>query len=126
VTRVFVIQRPISRDEISFPLEPKQTGAILEYFRIVREEEGGEKIRGMNFMADREALRSNLQQLAEKIVKEFDLTDFECFRRVGEVLAGESCLLVRLAATHHDEAFRAMNEFLKQISRVEVPWQLVH
>jgi molybdopterin synthase catalytic subunit len=126
VTRVFVIQRPIARDEISFPLEPKQTGAILEYFRIVREEEGGEKIRGMNFLADRETLRSNLQQLAEKIVKEFELTDFECFRRVGEVLAGESCLLVRIAALHHDEAFRAMSEYLKQISKIDVSWQVIH
>ena len=126
MTRVFVIHRPIAREEISFPLEPKQTGAIVEYFRVVREEEGGEKIRAMNYFGDRETLRTQFLKIAEAIVKEFDLTDFECFRRIGEVAAGESCLLVRVAATHYDEAFRSMQEFLKSISAIDVPFQKLH
>ena len=125
MTRVFVIHRPIARDEISFPLEPKQTGAILEYFRVVREEEGGEKIRAMNYFGDRETLRTEFLKIAEPIVKEHELTDFECFRRVGEVPAGESCLLVRVAAPKYDSAFGAMQGFLKALESIEVPFQKV-
>src|SRR5439155_19520039 len=99
---------------------------IVEYFRVVRGPEDGGKIRAMNFMAARESLRAELLKLAEKTVKEFDLTDFECFRRVGEVPAGEACLLVRIAAPQYDEAFRSMQDFLKALTRVDVPWQLVH
>jgi len=119
--RVFVIHRPISRNEVGFPLEPKRTGAILEYFHVVREDEGGEPITGMKFEADREALREQILQLGNRIARDYDLTDFECFRRVGHVPAGEPCLLLRVAAVHSQEAFRAMNDFLTELRMIEVP-----
>ena len=118
--RVFVIHRPIGRDEIEFPLEPKRTGAILEYFHVVREEDGGERIRSIKFEADRELLRSTLHGLAQRISRDYELSDFECFRRVGEVPAGEPCLLVRVASAHYHEAFRAMSDFLEELREVEI------
>ncbi|HWF44145.1 MAG TPA: molybdenum cofactor biosynthesis protein MoaE [Candidatus Kapabacteria bacterium] len=118
--RVFVIHRPISRDESGFPLEPKHTGAILEYFHVVREEDGGERISSIKFEADRELLRSTLHGLALRIARDYELTDFECFRRVGEVPAGEPCLLVRVASPHYHEAFRAMSDFLEELREVEI------
>ena len=118
--RVFVIHRPISRNEVGFPLEPKRTGAILEYFHVVREEEGGEAISAMHFEADREELRSRLMALGNRVTKDYELTDFECFRRVGRVPTGEPCLLLRIAATHSNETFRAMQDFLEELQEIEV------
>ncbi len=118
--RVFVIHRPITRNEVSFPLEPKLTGAILEYFHVVREEQGGELVRGMRFEADRELLQARLLQLAHRVTKDYDLMDLECFRRVGEVASGEPCLLLRIAATHFSEAHRALSDFLEELRTIDI------
>ena len=120
--RVFVIHRPISRDEIGFPLEPKHTGAILEYFHIVRQE-GGDSVHAMQFDGDREFLKSQLTEAARKVTTDYELTDFECLRRVGQVPIGEPCLLVRIAALHRHEAFRAMDEFLTVLKEIDIPAQ---
>ncbi len=120
MVRVFVIHRPIVREEIVFPLEPKRTGAILEYFQVVRGEAGGHPIRAIRFEADRELLRASLIILANRIAQHYELTEFECFRRMGEVLSGEPCLLVRVGAVHRDEAYRAMNEFLDELRSIAI------
>jgi len=126
MVRVFVIHRPIVREEIGFPLEPKITGAILEYFHVVREEGGGERIRSIRIEADRELLRATLLQLANRIASEYDLTEFECFHRVGEVHAGEPCVLLRVAAAHYHEANRAMNDFVEALRGINVSAVQIH
>jgi molybdopterin synthase catalytic subunit len=127
MVRIFVIHRPIVREEIGFPLEPKITGAIIEYFHIVRQDDGGERadqscarVRSVRFEADRELLRSTLLQLANRIASEYDLTEFECFHRVGEVNAGEPSMLLRVAAAHYHEANRAMNDFLNAFRDIDI------
>ena len=65
-------------------------------------------------------LRSTLLDLANRIAQHYELTEFECFRRMGEILAGEPCLLVRIGAIHRDEAFRAMSEFLDELSTIAI------
>lgn len=118
--RVFVIHRPIVREEIGFPIEPKTAGAIVEYFQLVRDSNGSGPVRAMRFEGDRERLRSELHEIALHIEQHYELTEFECFRRMGEVPAGEPCMLVRVAAQHRDEAFKAMNDFLSAVQKVEV------
>jgi molybdopterin synthase catalytic subunit len=119
VPRVFVIHRPIVRDEIQFPIDAKSAGSILEYFQVVKNC-GAEPIRAMRYEGDRELLRSQLHEVASRIAQHYELTEFECFRRMGEVPAGEPCMLIRLAAQHTDEAFRAMSDFLAAAQKIEI------
>ena len=118
--RVFVIHRPIVREEINFPIEPKSAGSIVEYFQIVKDSCGTGPVRAMRYEGDRELLRSQLMEIATRISEHYELNEFECFRRMGEVAAGEPCMLVRLAAPHRDEAFRAMNDFLAAVHKIEI------
>jgi len=120
VPRVFVIHRPIVRDEITFPIDPKSAGSILEYFQIVRDHSASGACRAVRYEGDRELLRSQLDEIASRIAQHYELAEFLCFRRMGEIPAGEPCLLVRLAAQHRDEAFRAMSDFLAAAQKIEI------
>ena len=114
--RVTFIHRPIQRSEIGFPVSSRQTGAILEAFELVREQEEGIRVRSIEFSASEEAQRE-LQQLVEVVAREFDLTDVECWQRLGSVPAGESSRLLRLGGTNERTAMEALQVLLDRLSR---------
>ncbi len=121
--RVTITHRSIDREEVRFPLEPKKTGAIVEFFGVVRDNEDGARIDAIEYEAHREMAHHQMEMIAERIAEEHGLTDFECFHRIGIVPAGEPSLLVRVAASHREEAFKAIMVFIDELKQVVPIWK---
>jgi molybdopterin synthase catalytic subunit len=113
------IQIQITNEVIHEPkpvqLDPSEVGAILEYWDLVKSKVGS----ALLTRVDEPKLKVGLEKLAGKISEEFELPQIEVIQRVGNVPIGDARLFVRMSASHSNEAFRAMLEFLDGLKRLE-------
>jgi molybdopterin synthase catalytic subunit len=114
--RISFIYRPILRNEIGFPVSSRQTGAILEAFELVREQEEGVRVRELIFSASEEAQRE-LQDLVDLVAREFNLSDVEFWQRLGSVPVGEASRLLRLAGPDEQQTTEALHVLVDRLSR---------
>ena len=121
--RVTITHRAIDREEIQFPLEPPHTGAIVEFFGVVRDHENDRRIEAIEYEAHKEMATHQMLRIAERLSEEHDLADFECFHRIGYVPAGEPSLLVRVASIHREAAFAAIMTFIDELKQIVPIWK---
>jgi molybdopterin synthase catalytic subunit len=117
--RVSLIYRRINKGEIDFPITPRQTSAIVELFEVIREEEGGRRVHGLEITTGPDA-QQRIQEIAERLCVTHSLSDFECIQRLGYVPSGEALLCVRTAAGDRKQALTAADEFVQQLNEMGV------
>jgi molybdopterin synthase catalytic subunit len=117
--RVSLIYRPINKGDIQFPITPRQTSTIIEMFDVVRDNDSGRKIDGVEVTVESSA-QQRIQELAERICATHNLTDFECIHRLGYVPSGEALSCVRTAAIERHEAMHAADDFAHELRQLGV------
>lgn len=121
--RVSLIYRPINKGEIQFPITPRHTGAIAEFYEVIREIHDGQRVRGMDLTAVG-ATQERMQQIGDRLHREQGLSDFECIQRLGFIPVGEAALCVRSAAPEQAQAFAAIQQFLDEVRAMSmVEWR---
>jgi molybdopterin synthase catalytic subunit len=86
---------------------PAETGAVIDFWGIVRETEDGRKIAGIDYEVHRVMAQHQLRLVAEQACDKFQLTQVSIQHRIGFVPAGEASLLVRVGSQHRAQAFSA-------------------
>lgn len=112
--RVSLIYRRINKGEIDFPITPKQTSAIVELFEVVRDQEEGKRVHGIEITTGADA-QQRIQEIAERLCATHSLSDFECIQRLGYVPAGEALLCVRTASHERHQALTAAEDFVRDL-----------
>jgi molybdopterin synthase catalytic subunit len=107
---------------------PKQiidlaTGAMVDFWGIVRELEDGREIEGIEYEAHWEMAEHQLNKVAERALSDFALELVVVHHRVGFVGAGESSLFVRVAGRHRSEAFKASQSIVEELKKRVPIWK---
>lgn len=107
------------------PVSPaEETGAVVEFWGLVRAGEGGQRIGGLVYeiyapMAEK-TLRAILNEL--RIRHPFDSA--VVLHRYGVVRVGEASIYLRVASKHRAEAFQVSQELMNRL-KMEVPiWKV--
>ena len=82
-----------------------QSGAVVDFWGVVRALEDGREIAGIEYEAHQPMAEHQMNLLAEEARNEFGLTSLILRHRVGFVPAGEASLFLRVAAGHRAAAF---------------------
>ncbi len=98
-------------------------GAELQFYGRVRDSEHGEKIKALDYEYYENMAELELQKLAEITYSKFDLNEFYCIHRVGEVPVGESSLLVQVWSKHRVNGLDAMAWFISQLKKYVPIWK---
>jgi molybdopterin synthase catalytic subunit len=107
---------------------PKQvidltTGAIVDFWGVVRELEDGREIDGIEYEAHWAMAEHQLNKIAERALSDFALEFVVIHHRVGFVDAGESSLFVRVACQHRSEAFNASQSIVEELKKRVPIWK---
>ena len=113
-------------DEVSLIRERRPSltcGAILVFSGIVRADEKGESIAGIDYEVFRHMAEHQFNQLFDQMEFRWPIESVRLIHRVGRVHAGQSSLWVELMAPHRHEALTAMDWLIAEMKRVVPIWK---
>jgi molybdopterin synthase catalytic subunit len=103
---------------------PESTaGAVVDFRGVVREEEEGRAIMGIDYEAHATMARHQLEVIAREAMERFGLQMALVRHRLGFVPTGEASLLVRVAAAHRREAIHAMEWLVDELKKKVPIWK---
>jgi molybdopterin synthase catalytic subunit len=101
-SEVIFVAGPIIAPEKSRAL--REVGAVVEFFGIVRESEGAEKIAGLSYEAYEPMARREFDRIIAELSVPHPIQRVLVIHRLGDVPVGEASLLVRVEAKHRGQA----------------------
>lgn len=104
---------------------PEETGAIVDFWGVVRGTEDAREIRGIEYEAHRAMAEHQLRVIAEQALRDFGLTMVRVQHRIGFVPAGEASLLVRVGSGHRPAAFRGSAWIVEELKKRAPIWKHV-
>lgn len=104
-------------------IPPAETGAVVDFWGVVRATEGEAQIAGLRYEAHREMAEHQLRGVAEECAEAFDLKQLLVHHRIGFVAVGEASLLVRVGSAHRAEAFRASAWIVDELKKRVPIWK---
>lgn len=116
---VSLIDGPLERPRISFPLEGA-TGVIVEFFGVVRGCERGRSIVALDYEAYRAMAQKELERIAEEVGDRGLCHELVLIHRIGRVPVGEPSLYLRVSAERRGTAFRIAEEVIRRL-KTDVP-----
>jgi molybdopterin synthase catalytic subunit len=99
------------------------TGAIVDFWGVVRELEEGRAIEGIDYEAHGAMAEHQLAVIAEQAVARFELRRVTIRHRVGFVAVGEASLFLQVAAAHRTAAFAASKWMVDELKRKVPIWK---
>jgi len=102
---------------------PSETGAVVDFWGVVRGLENGEEISGIDYEAHHPMANHQLRAIAEEAARNFDLRQIIIHHRTGFVPVGEASLLVRVGSGHRAAAFRAIEAVVDELKKRAPIWK---
>lgn len=102
---------------------PTETGAVVDFWGVVRRTEGVDEISGIDYEAHRTMAEHQLRAVAEEASGRFKLLQVVIHHRVGFVAEGEPSLLVRVGSQHRAAAFRGSEWIVDELKKRATIWK---
>lgn len=105
--------------------EAAGVGAVLVFEGVVRGEEEGREIRGLDYTVYEPMAGRELERIAAEVLGEMGLIGLEVWHSRGFVGVGECSLRVVVRAVHRAEALAGMAAFIDLLKRDVPIWKRV-
>ncbi len=115
----------LSRAALTRP-EPRfdaAAGGVVEFYGVVRGQEGPEAISGIDYEAHMEMARHQFDLLVKETCERFPVHGLTVHHRVGFVAVGEPSLFLRVSAAHRGPAFAAAEWFVDEMKQRVPIWK---
>ena len=103
--RVELVRAPINVAELAAASE--RDGAVCLFVGVVRNENGGRPVLGLEYEAYEEMALPLMQEIAAQARRRFPVTAVRLVHRLGRLEIGEASVAVAAASPHRAEAFAA-------------------
>ena len=107
----------------SAPTLSEGSGAVVDFWGVVRALEGGRTILGIDYEAHETMARHQLEKSAAKAVSDFELTQVILTHRIGFVPVGEASLFLRTMSGHRGAAFTGSQGLIEELKRSVPIWK---
>ncbi len=102
-----------------------ETGALVEFFGMVRETEGAEKIAALEYEAYDAMAEKIMREKIAALEKRHPCQAVRVVHRLGRVPRGESAIYVGVQSRHRREGFLFLQEFMDELKRDVPIWKRV-
>lgn len=119
-----IVEAPIDEAAVRAAVDAPECGAVVLFVGVIRDHDGGERVRALDYSAHPEAERF----LVELVADEHRRTGLRlaAVHRVGPLVIGDAALVAAASAPHRAEAFEAIERLVERI-KAEVPiWKRQH
>jgi molybdopterin synthase catalytic subunit len=103
--------------------EQALAGAIVNFWGVVRELEGGREIAGIDYEAHEAMATHQLRLVANEAVSKFGVGHMIVHHRIGFVGVGEASLFLQVKAKHRQAAFEASEWMIDELKRKVPIWK---
>ncbi len=117
-------EAPIDEAAVREAVESQECGAVILFSGVIRNHDGGDEVRSLDYSAHPLAERF----LADILREEQERTGLQlaAWHRIGSLGIGDVALAAAVAAPHRREAFDAIEALVERI-KAEVPiWKRQH
>ena len=118
ITQEPIVARGVAATEVL-------VGAVVEFAGVVRGEEDGRSIAGLDYEAYAAMARAEMERIAGELSVTYPCECLEVTHRIGHVPVGQASILVRIEAKHRAEAFGMLAEFMNRMKRDVPIWKKV-
>jgi len=98
-------------------------GAVVYFLGVVRDREGEEPIRAIEYECFREMAEHQFRLLFDQVEAQGKVESVRLVHRVGRVAVNEPSLWVEVTAAHRQEAFAACQWLIDEMKRVVPIWK---
>ncbi|HWY52107.1 MAG TPA: molybdenum cofactor biosynthesis protein MoaE [Chthoniobacterales bacterium] len=99
------------------------TGAVVDFWGVVRELEDGREIEGIDYEAHEAMAEHQMKILADTAAETFRLNQVLLHHRTGFVGTGEASLFLRVSAQHRAAAFEASKWIVDELKKKVPIWK---
>src|SRR5205085_1519575 len=98
-------------------MELRETGALVDFWGVVRANEDDAEISGIEYEAHRAMAEHQLRLIADEGAERFEVQQIVVHHRLGFVAIGEASLFVRVGSQHRAEGFRAAQWIVDELKK---------
>ena len=122
---ISVCEVSITQSPLDLPIREKDaaTGAIVDFWGVVRALEDGSEITGIEYEANCPMAEHQMRALAEIATGKFGLTKVVIHHRIGFVPAGEASIVVRVESVRRAAAFGANQWIMDELKQTVPIWK---
>jgi molybdopterin synthase catalytic subunit len=120
ISNVSITRAPI---EFASQKHDGAAGAVVEFFGIVRMQEGNRVITGIEYEANMAMAEHQLNIIAEKAATDFALARIVITHRIGFVKVAEPSLFLRVESAHRFAAFSASAWIIDELKKRVPIWK---
>jgi molybdopterin synthase catalytic subunit len=115
---------PITRPQAwPAPFDP-EVGSLVEFFGMVRETEGTEKVTSLHYEAYSTMAEKVMREKIAILEKKHSCRAIRIVHRLGPVPKGESAIYVGVQSRHRQEGFLFLQEFMNEFKKDVPIWKL--
>ncbi len=105
-----------------FP-EDGATGAIVEFYGIVRGQEQGREIDALHYEAYEEMARRQFEKIIAELSVSYSIQSVAIMHRIGSVPVGQPSLHIRVRSAHRAEAFAFASQLIDRMKQDVPIWK---
>jgi molybdopterin synthase catalytic subunit len=121
---ILFVTEPIERPQKWIvPFDP-ETGALVEFYGLIRETEGSQKISALTYEAYRSMAEKVMREKIAMLGKKHPCQAIRIVHRLGLVPKGESAIYVGIQSRHRQEGFLLLQEFMDEFKKDVPIWKL--
>jgi molybdopterin synthase catalytic subunit len=120
VCEVSITQSPL---ELPARENDPASGAIVDFWGVVRALEDGREITGIEYEANRPMAEHQMRSLAEAAIGKFGLAKILIHHRIGFVPAAEASIVVRVESARRSAAFNATQWIMDELKQTVPIWK---
>lgn len=113
--------------ELQRPLPPKLSGAVgavTEFQGLVRSEENGRAIGGLEYEAYSPMAERTMRQICEELAAGTDCLFVRITHRIGVVPVGEAAIHIVVASGHRAASFAFLSAFMDRLKQDVPIWKV--
>ncbi|MGI8844435.1 MAG: molybdenum cofactor biosynthesis protein MoaE [Gemmatimonadaceae bacterium] len=106
---------PIDSASILREVSAPHNGATVLFEGVVREQNEGRAVTGIEYAAYRSMARRELSRIVQECCAQFDTDDVIALHRIGRLDVGEASVVIAAAHPHRAQAYEASRYIIEQI-----------
>ncbi len=120
---VEITPNPIFPEQVINKVKKSTYGAVVTFLGTVRDSSEGKKVLYLEYEAYEEMAQKKLEQVVTEIKQKWQLQDVAICHRIGKVNAGETAVVIVVAAPHRKEAFEACEYAVDRLKQIAPFWK---
>jgi len=114
---------PILTEDILERVRAASDGAVVLFLGVVRDQNEGRDVEGIEYEAYQEMAVSALTAIAREAGESADTDRIAVAHRTGELKVGEVSLAIAVGSPHREEAYQASRYIIEEIKKRVPVWK---